>query len=297
METLLTHIDNVLDHNIDYLQKQINEIKSAYIDVYKDLQKINKNQKMMIKKYQSEPKCSHTIPSHVTSSCCPNRKVYTDYSTIHTLAIPQGVNMIFLTMVGGGGAGGVGCINGFYYYAGGGGGAAACLVKKPVMITGLTILKITVGKGGNQLLGEHGTNSIVEIYTDHICLSSIVVSGGENGHPRYKCDMANISTSGGHGGKSAYCLLDGSNGEDGTTALPSQMCACTGNGGASIMCCGGKGGSNYFSSCNIETFVSPYGQNGELGSGGGGSCPQSMSTECQDKLSGLGGNGMVMVEW
>ena len=103
---------------------------------------------------------------------------------------------------------------------------------------------------------------------------------------------------GGAGGCSLYnCCFAGNDGENGSVCIPSQFSSRAGCGGFSSLYKGGNGGSNYFciggSSGNLESLI---GEDGKYGSGGGGSVSRS-KLDIKTKLSGRGGDGIIIIEW
>ena len=260
---------------------------------------------------------------------CPQSKsiVITDYSKISNIIVEEDYKTVFVTAIAGGGAGGFGFVDNFYFYSGGGGGAGACCIKKPYPVKKGSIINVKIGKGGSAHNKINGDNTQVTIYYTKDETYECLLNGGENGHPKL-CDnisqtnittvngqknitMANdqknitivndqpctIQVDGGQGGTNHTDLLKGESGFSGNIALPSNIRAIGGNGGSTFMYEGGNGGGNYFhqggASGNINTII---GSDGLYGSGGGGSAPKS-NLNFEEKISGIGGNGIVIMEF
>ena len=231
-------------------------------------------------------------------SCCPFRKVYTDTTKIHKFIIDMEIDLMFVTIIGGGGAGGIGYIKNMYYYSGGGGGASACFIKKPIEVKKGSILKIKVGKGGNINCCRDGEDSFVEILTCDNNKNIVCVEGGKNGKSSLCFDG---KVDGGKGGKNSYNkCFDGKDGKNGSISIPSQFLCYGGMGGNSHFYLGGDGGGSYFSlggnGGNGGNSANIIGCDGKYGSGGGGSAPKC-NIDKNEKLSGDGGDGIVIIEW
>lgn len=240
---------------------------------------------------------------------------FTKKEKIYYYKIPQNINLIFLTMVAGGGAGGIGYCGNQYFYGGAGGGAGSCIIKKPIYIDYESELIVKVGCGGKSNVGKNGEDTYIE-YSYKNCKKKICVKGGENGHPKLIdiCEKK-LSTeiTGGCGGKKCYPDLSGSCGSDGKLIIGYNfggVCGCNGNisypsgpttkpgdGGCSLYEEGGLGGHNYFASGGLcGNINNPLGEDGVFGSGGGGSIPKYNLDFCS-KLSGDGGDGIVIIEF
>ncbi len=267
-------------------------------------------------------KCSFDINMLMPN---PTNICFTDTNKIHQYIIPEKINLIFVTIVGGGGAGGIGYCSNQYFYSGGGGGAGACIIKKPIKVEPNLILYIKVGEGGNSKDRKHGESSYIRF-----CFKSndnrIKAKGGKNGYPQLKdgCDL-DLKVDGGEGGELCYPFLSGNNGEDGKMiptknyhnnkcykktdynfpgtdgcdgeiSFPSGPTSCPGSGGCSVFYDGGCGGTNYFSDGGkCGNNYNSIGYDGSYGSGGGGSCPKYKLDFCK-KLSGNGGDGIIIIE-
>lgn len=209
------------------------------------------------------------------------------------------IGCITITMVGGGGAGGHGCMKNGIFYAGGGGGAGGSCLKKPVIIVNpmkeeLNI-KTKIGIGGNSSSLD-GTDTSVCIHVGEKLIFKHTAQGGKHGGNQ---DNNN------KGGKGGACgtneMLGGYDGGAGSITLSSVGKVFGGNGGNSAFEEGGFGGyqKNFFKIDNdIDNYdhpdnsTNPQGQNGYMGSGGGGSVP-GLAPE----LIGNGGNGFVIIEF
>lgn len=312
LHNVISHIDSTLESNIDFMQLQINEINNSYIDIYKSLILNNKQNELIVDKIQY----LYEYINEIKTECCNHTPcdsekrytLFTDTDKTHFFKIKDNMDMIFITMVAGGGAGGIGCVENMYYCAGGGGGGGACIIKKPVSVTPKTIIKITVGRGGNKNINIDGQDTNVEIITPELNSLNLKTGGGANGNPDYRNTELETNTSGRtgpemntSGGKGGYTdlvsILRGNDGENGGISIPSQTSAISGNGGSSILNMGGKGGGNYFSSGGTGgSLINIIGEDGNYGSGGGGSAPR-VKININDKLSGNGGDGMVLIEW
>lgn len=224
--------------------------------------------------------------SITTNSC--NTAIFKHIGQPEIFTVKSDISIIYITAVAAGGAGGVGIIKNMYYYSGGGGGAGSAIIKKPIQVILGTVLRIYVGKGGS---GEiNGENTIIEILYPNGKTTKLTLHGGTNG----------VITKGGIGGinECGITFLNGSNGDDGNVTIPSCIAVCGGNGGNSMIYSGGKGGGNYFNNggkggSNSENII---GENGDFGSGGGGSVPRFV-LDSGTQLSGNGGDGMVIIEW
>lgn len=144
----------------------------------------------------------------------------------------------------------------------------------------------------------------------------ILTKGGKNAHPnnnQVSCylnnnndiDMCCVEISGGKGGVNDFKCFDGDDGGDGCVSVPSQFAASGGNGGCSCIYEGGCGGGNYFNnggaggnylSSSDRSGCMIIGSDGKFGSGGGGSAPK-INIDFKKKLSGYGGDGIVIIEW
>ena len=300
-------IDLQIENNTDFIQNQINILNKSYAEIINELKQGSNNYLTVINEITNINDTIDELKLNIYNCCnpktdtcckCENGKiVYTDITKTHIFVIDFDITCIFITMVGGGGAGGVGCVKGMYYYSGGGGGSGGALIRRPIQVTKGTIINITVGKGSDIRFDNFGGNTTVELVYPNGDKETIVVYGGENGKP--VCDDTENppNVTGGKGGEGISCNLKGCDGDDGTISLPSYISANGGNGGSSIFFKGGNGGSSYFTiggkGGDIDNLL---GSNGYLGSGGGGSCPKSI-IDITTRISGLGGDGIVIIEW
>lgn len=277
-------------------------ISQSYRDIYQSFLTLNQEQEKIIQQIKETREHLTEVENRPIECPCPSKQVMITDPTKPTLWQPpcNETKMLFVTMVGGGGAGGVGIASNFYFYGGGGGGAGACLIKKPIELRPRAMVYISVGKGGTSDPGGycHGGETIIEIRYNGITEIRLIVAGGANGSPTKDSSGPGISTSGGTGGSSAtVSIFAGANGENGTVSIPSQAFAQSGSGGASALASGGRGGGNYISpGGNGGNESDVCGQDGNYGSGGGGSCPRH-NLDGVVKLSGNGGNGMVLIEF
>lgn len=208
------------------------------------------------------------------------------------------IGCLTVTMVGGGGAGGSGCIKNGILYSGGGGGAGGSCLKKPVIIINparedITI-KIKIGKGGNETTFD-GCDTSVCIFVGQKLIFKHTAQGGKRG------GSTDSNNKGGKGGScSTNEMFGGYDGQQGSISLSSVGKVFGGRGGNSAFEEGGFGGyqSNIFKIENDtdgydhpDNSKNPQGQDGVMGSGGGGSVPG-----LGDKIA-KGGDGFVIVEF
>lgn len=295
------NLEDTTYNNIDFIQNQINKLNNTYVEIYNELKLENKRYEQI---YNEINNIYTIIDCDNPSICCSNPEdqlnicnkiVYTDTTNIKSYKIEENICMILVTMVAGGGAGGIGFIKDMFYYSGGGGGAGSCCIKKPIHVVIGTILNIKVGKGGNLNTNMNGEDSYIEFIHPSGKKTTLVTVGGNNG---YSSLLMELNVDGGKGGKSDLCgVFDGCDGSNGTISIPSAFSAVGGNGGSSIFYKGGNGGGNYFNNGGLGgDIINIIGQDGQFGSGGGGSAPKS-NIDITQKLSGNGGDGMVIIEW
>lgn len=310
---------NLFDANItnatNHIQNQINIINTSYMEIineikkenechkqiYNDIEEINNTLINIQNKIVNECKCDHTC-----NPSSPNKIVYDKPGTEQELIITNDIKFIFVTLVGGGGAGGIGYIDNMHYYSGGGGGSGACIINKPVEVIKGTIIKIYVGNGGSQITNKNGEDTYIKIINNNTIDNYIIIAkGGENGNPKpplhngglnFNYDSITI-VEGGHGGYVEYCIGKGVNGENGIISIPSFISTRGGDGGSSLYYRGGHGAGNYFTNGGMGgTLTNLIGESGKYGSGGGGSAPKTIIDYSQ-RLSGDGGNGIVIIHW
>ena len=209
--------------------------------------------------------------------------VFTDPDQVYEIIVPNGIDIIFISEIGGGGAGGYAKIDG-HIYSGGGGGSGSVMIECPMSIESGSRLEIRVGRGGSiditRDLGDSsidGEESSVTVFKRNLKLKKASVTGGRGANGN-KC---------GDGGKGSLSSnLNGDTGEDGQTQVFSMIHnAKGGNGGSSYFGPGGLGGMSGDNSTNA-------GLNGKKGSGGGGAGILDMS----DK-PGNGGDGIVIIHF
>jgi hypothetical protein len=212
-----------------------------------------------------------------------------------TYTLPSTITCITVTMSGGGGAGGNGVIKNGICYGGGGGGAGGACLKKPICISNPKNDKITVktvvGKGGTALSPD-GQLSSISVYVGNKLVFNHVAHGGKRG------GNTHVDNKGGKGGAcSTNEMFGGYDGKQGSVTLSGIGKANGGRGGNSAFNEGGLGGNQ------IDTFYLDFekdykkieeqsgGENGSMGSGGGGSVPGLEPT-----IVGNGGDGFVIIE-
>ncbi len=297
-----TTTNDILVDDISYIQIQLNNINKKLVSCMQNKESANKQYLQLLSEINdihSALDANSITKTSKETVCVTNitQLTYTECGVVHEYTIDIDTNIMFVVMVGGGGAGGVGCVNGFYYYGGGGGGAGACVFKKPIRICKGCIVQVSIGEGGCSIKGTDGGNTYIKIIYPNGESCVHIVSGGKNGYP-YK-NPTEIDVSGGEGGTSdiSKCLA-GEDGLPGQIALPSYSSANGGNGGNSCFCKGGDGGSNILSiggaggKYDVGDLI---GKDGEYGSGGGGSAPRILTGK-EEKLSGNGGSGLVIIE-
>jgi hypothetical protein len=185
----------------------------------------------------------------------------------YSWTVPNGVTLIWVTIVGGGGGGGGGSSSSSGGYGGGGGGGGI-IYHLPLKVSPGKTLTITVGAGGNggavDYNGANGGNS--QITGDDLGLNPIAYGGGGGG-----AGTSNAYGSGGPGGTIRPFVYSGigSKGGDGYYAPNNSYYT---NGGNSL---GLGGGSN--------------GGTGAYGGGGGAGV--------RGYAGGKGGDGIVIIEY
>lgn len=217
-------------------------------------------------------------------------KTYTETGKIHRLGIVRNISKIFVTLIGAGGAGGLGYISNNYYYSGGGGGSGAYARRIPVEVHDGYVVFIVVGKGGNLSERRDGDETYVQVLDRNgNPIRKISASGAGNGHPHTLDDTL---VDGGNAAmdNGAY-FRDGLPGNNGHVSLPSQANIVGGNGADSGYAKGGIGGGT-----QTNDEIQFIGGDGSFGSGGGGSSPKP-NIDLNEKLSGNGGDGFVMIEF
>jgi hypothetical protein len=246
---------------------------------------------------------SKTITLSCLETCCYTlRKTNLVYTFINNLTEPK---MLYVTMSAGGGAGGIGRVVRGYFISGGGGGAGSTVRLKPVQLNPQQQLHVKLGRGGIAKSGLNGETSYLRVVQGEMVVYELILAGGRNGHP-LSIDIKNPQvvyeheTKGGAGGRSRlHDSLSGQSGQEGVIGIPSQLVALGGQGGNNSFEQGGNGGGNGLGmgGCggNNPPNVDIIGQDGQFGSGGGGSCP--LSNHELEKLSGHGGDGFAMIQF
>jgi hypothetical protein len=203
-------------------------------------------------------------------------------------------SLVFATLVGGGGAGSTGLIKDKSRISGAGGGGGETIHRRIISLYGCTgRLIITVGAGGDNSSPDGGYTSVEPEIVD-LSRHPIVAHGGKGG----KIDQQRGSSIGGDGAQSETykipSVFDGQKGDDGQEeTIPSPVSIQGGSGGNSYFTQGGFGGYSYYvKDAREKTVLSPKGQDGSFGSGGGGSIPG-----IHPIMVGKGGHGMVIIEY
>ncbi len=260
----------LLSSNLDGLTSRVSEME--------------KGTKVMIP--EQKPPLPQPLVSNMRSYC-----IFGPSST--TLDISEDFkniegSMIFVTLVGGGGSGSVGSTSMSGMLSGAGGGAGETIHRRIISLAGCTgKLMITAGGGGNESSPNGGDSSIEPEMEDNSRVK-ITAKGGASGHNQF----------GGAGALSSIypvsSVFDGQNGKDGVLqSSPGQSTVEGGAGGNSYFAQGGRGGYSYFIKDSFDrTILSPKGEDGTYGSGGGGSIP-GISKDFVSK----GGDGMVIIEY
>lgn len=309
---------NINNEDLKFLKLQIEDSNIKYKQLLKQKNFADERYKQIVHELDNlynlvGDNTSNTLNICNTSNSCKKCLVFDEPGKCYTHTVECDAQYIFITMVGGGGAGGVGHVVGSYYYSGGGGGGSACIVNKPVKVGCGYILNIYVGVGGSQNPFQEATTSTIEIvspYGDTVCVSA---AAGSNAYPTMCCEQ---NVCGGDGGSSGtettefnninnniinntnlINVANGNNGQNGVTSIPSQMSAYGGKGGSTMLYTGGAGGGTYFASGGTGgNSVVLIGQDGQYGSGGGGSAPKSTVNKTE-KVSGNGGDGVIIVQF
>jgi len=202
--------------------------------------------------------------SHTTSDDGSRTFVHTGKVTQFTM--PPGKNTMYLSFAGGGGGGSVSKLQLGIFYAGNGGGSAGSACNLPyVCKSPESIFEIYVGKGG-QVYGCENSNS-----------------NGEDTWIRCESENMRFVAPGGKGatfdnpGQEVRSYIDGKSGYPGNRAMPSMSLPTGGDGAYSSFGKGGDGGKS----------ITPDGENGTYGSGGGGATVGGNA--------GKGGDGLLII--
>lgn len=297
LTNIIDNIDQQISNSNDFIQNQVNLLNTSYIEIINELKVENNRYQVVINEINNindtldefkQDVIDCCKPSSCTHESCCGKIVYTDVTKIHIFVVEIDIKFLFISGLGGGGMSGQNCIKNMYYIHGGGGGASSAIIKRVVPVTIGTIIKITIGKGGNVNFEPNGGDTIIEITRPDKTTEIIVIKGGKHGNP-LDC---NINVSGGKGGESEQCILNGCDGEDGSISLPSYICSTPSMGGNSLFYKPSRGGTS---------LLFPGGSFGEAKYGCGGSAMTPKYTlNNSQKLSGNegnGGNGLVIIEW
>ncbi|MBN1766776.1 MAG: hypothetical protein JW860_16095 [Sedimentisphaerales bacterium] len=204
----------------------------------------------------------NTIPSHGTQM----------FTSDGTFIVPEGVTLVYLTMIGGGGGGG-GTL-------GGGGGAGQCYINNPFTVVPGNSYGISIGLGGNGYFNDNGGNGGDTIFDTGG--TPLVASGGNGG------EYGN-SNPGGAG----YSNLDGQNGDEGGNG-GYNMSIVTGSGGDSSINNGGGGGASPYGTGGDGGVNQTPGENASgYGAGGGG----GGNGVYDERRAGDGSPGFCLVIW
>lgn len=179
-----------------------------------------------------------------------------------TFIKPEGVNKVYVEVIGGGGNGGKGAVNG----AGGGGGGAGGYSAKICTLNGN--VAVTVG-------GASGASSFGSFCS---------AAGGSKGEDAYLHQFGGRGGTGGNGVNGDINLSGGSGGP-GSSGNSAKM---GGNGGNSVF--GGAGGGGVYNATS-RYEGKPGAPNTGAGGGGGGSGDSSFNS------GGAGATGVVIVRW
>jgi hypothetical protein len=189
------------------------------------------------------------------------------FTTSGTFDVPEGVNTVWVTLVGGGGGGGGGAGGG----TGGGGGGGAAYLAYPLSVDQPSY-SITVGNGGNG-----GTNN--------------AGNGGNGGDSSFGSLLVANGGQGGGGGQSGSF---GQGGTAGAGGMAGQRGAPNSNNTNN---CPGAGGSSVFGSGGYCAQTISNGGVGGSGSGYGGGGSAGGNAGVGGSAGGAGSSGFVLVEW
>lgn len=306
--------------DIYFLQNRVNYLNDRYSRLKYAQRRTNRRYKKIMDEIYDiaedvEANNENIVSMSSQESCVgQTNRIYLDNcKKVTKIKICIDIRVIFVSMAGGGGAGGIGCVRGNKYISGGGGGSGMCCIKKPINVKKGYTLKVKVGSGGSSMKNINGRDTYIKVYgkCKHKYIGTITACGGQNGNPTinhiYSSDM-DVPF---NGGKTMTCNEDSNqvddtntinlsnDGQDGQLTFPSQTALCAGDGGNNVFFEGGAGGSNIFNSGGTRGIYEEdkyNGEDGNFGSGGGGSCPR-LGLEDKEKLSGSGGNGFVLIEW
>lgn len=210
-----------------------------------------------------------------------------------SFTVPDGVNSVFIEVIGAGGSGGG---NGT---GGGGGGAYA---SGEYAVTPLQVMTITIGLGG--INEETGTTSVDGLLmatggSNGVSVPNPEIGGGGNGGVSYGGNIANYF--GGTGGGGYYTYFggggggaagpDGNGGIGGNTIAWTGICLTPGgDGGLSGGAPAGNGGKGAGFTDDFCVVTDPSGMGENYGAGGGGGNGNGGGP-------GNGANGYCRITW
>ena len=207
------------------------------------------------------------------------------FTTDSTFTVPAGVNVLEVTVIGGGGGGSRG-IDGFDADTGGGGGGSGFVVTTTIGVACGNQFTVDIGPGGvggtaGDPDGTVGTESVLNHVPSAL---RVVAPGGGVGEPDFG-DGGRGHWGGGGGapfgiGSSGVIQSGGSGGSNGGAG------ASGGLGGTGAQAGGGGGGPGGGRGGNNGAAGQPASQPG--GGGGGGAFGQNGAT---------GANGSILVRW
>jgi hypothetical protein len=224
---------------------------------------------------------------------------------------PTGVDLAWVTLVGGGGGGGAGR-SATTGYGGVGGGSGECLWRIPFPRAGVTTTAYSAGAGGvpGATAGANGGNGQDTTFGTLTALGGKLGGGGSS-----PAAPSNLGLGGGRlaaATSGTASVLEGLNTQSGASAGMSGNTAANGNaggpseqylgglggtlaagtagagggGGASMLAAGGKGGNSTAGGTGQAGADGAYGSG--AGGGGGGSTYGN---------GGRGGAGYILIEW
>ncbi|MBI5527561.1 MAG: hypothetical protein HY897_14610 [Deltaproteobacteria bacterium] len=228
--------------------------------------------------------------SQIGASTTKTPKMQT-FTANGTWVRPAGVDMLWVTLCGGGGGGGAGQTGGS---GGGGGGGAQCMVRFPVSVgTDVPVVVGTGGAGGSSNDGSAGGNS---------SFATVAAYGGGGGKEGSN-GGAGGTGGGGIPGSSSATPSDGSGdalgstGGGGGSGLDTAKSRGGNSGGAygggaiSGTTSGGGGGGSSLGKGGGSNSSSDGGAGSGFGAGGGGASESTFND------GGNGSPGVVIVEW
>ena len=187
---------------------------------------------------------------------------------------PNGVTLVWVTMIGGGGGGGGG--DGWGNQDGGGGGGAGMkYYRYPVEVSG--DVTVTVGAAGSGGAGGNGGASMNGTSGGNTSFGSLVAEGGKFGGGVWTAAAGLGGNGGGYGGQNLGGAGGTGNGADPIHLTSYAIGGAGGGGGSEAGDSGQHGGSNLFHTKGLAAGA----PTGGLGGGGGGGA----------SAMGNGGNG------